>query len=178
MHASSTSCCSPSHISAASPQLPTSDFFLLLESEMARNTAAFKQEVDRIAGGDFRLGREDPVRRQLEESNQSLRKQLADVHEELVQAGADRDSAVARAKEQLEELEIEKDRLHQLVQRLSDENRDLSKKVRDLATERREQDTKQRLEDKYRRALVYIDALQSKLSSSPTPPRRARPQYR
>jgi chromosome segregation ATPase len=175
MHASCLSSCSPSHISApsvASPPFGGSDFFLLLESEMVKNTRAFKAEIDRISAGEYRLGKEDPLKRQLEDAVESLQNQvsvletsLARANDEILQLCAQRDSVVS-------EMESERERLHRVVERLSDENKDLSKQVRDLTSERRETETKHRLEDKYRRALVYIDALQSKLSATPTPPRR------
>ena len=179
MHASSSmSSCSPSHISCAGGERSSSDFFLLLESEMAKNTLSFKQEIERISGGNYRLGKEDPLKRELENTVNSLRNQLAvletglaEANEEICVLREEKVSALSREKDQMEEFEAERDRLHRVIQRLSDENKDLSKQVKEITSQRNDLETKNRLEDKYRRALVYIDALQSKLSATPTPPR-------
>jgi chromosome segregation ATPase len=145
---------------------------------MAKNTLNFKQEMERISGGNYRLGKEDPLKRELENTVNSLRNQLAvletglaEANEEICVLREEKESALSREKDQMEEFEAERDRLHRVIQRLSDENKDLSKQMKEITSQRKDLETKNRLEDKYRRALVYIDALQSKLSATPTPPR-------
>jgi chromosome segregation ATPase len=145
---------------------------------MAKNTLSFKQEMERITGGNYRLGKEDPLKRELEKTVNSLTNQLAaletalaEANEEICVSREEKESALCREKHRMEEFEAERDRLHRVIQRLSDENKDLSKQVKEITSQRKDLETRNRLEDKYRRALVYIDALQSKLSATPTPPR-------
>jgi hypothetical protein len=60
-------------------------------------------------------------------------------------------------------------RLERVVTELSDENATLNEDLRILSQSRRDEATKTQLEDKYRRALVYIDCLQSKLGPASAP---------
>ena len=52
---------------------------------------------------------------------------------------------------------------------MNDENATLNEDLRILSQSRRDEATKTQLEDKYRRALVYIDCLQSKLGPASAP---------
>ena len=132
-----------SEIEACSPRSCASqagDFFLLLEAEMAQSAQRFKSELERIQRGH-------------QESAQ-----ISKIFDELNQA-----------KDRVKELETvlataleERDHLEVMVTHLSEENKNL----RDELQMQKEETAKVQLEDKYRRALVYIDALQSKLSTS------------
>ena len=171
----------------------TSDFGNLLHAEFSRNVSHFKAEMERINSGQIRgVGSGDPteearltglveeLKRKVEVLQTSFAAARDDadlLREELVLVSAERDDAIANAREQLEDITADRDLLERELAQLRHENRMLQRRVED----KRDEETKSRLEDKYRRALVYIDALQAKLANDQHPlpvrssPHRARP---
>jgi hypothetical protein len=150
--------------SACSPRSTVStagDFFLLLEAEMAQCSLRFQEELERINSGQVRLGsaHEDErirLKSQVDEMRIKVRQlegQLSDSAIALERMQLERDTYALKLEEQREELEA-------IIDRLEEENAELKnfRKQSHL-----EANPKVRVEDKYRRALVYIDALQSKL---------------
>ena len=171
----------------------TSDFGNLLHAEFSRNVSHFKAEMERINSGQIRSvgsgdsneearlkGLVEELKRKVDvlQSSFAAARDDADLlREELVLVSAERDDAIANAREQLEDITADRDLLERELAQLRHENRMLQRRVED----KRDEETKSRLEDKYRRALVYIDALQAKLANDQHPlpvrpsPHRARP---
>jgi len=130
------------------------DFLFLLEAEMAQASARFQAELSRIHEN----------RQQTSRENQDILNRCADMEGLLEQSEKERELA-----------HLEIDRLERVVERLSEENRILSEELHEKNLEV----SKVQMDEKYRRALVYIDALQSKLNTSSVPvkPRSARKYY-
>lgn len=124
-----------------------SDFFLLLEAEMAQAAQRFTQDLVRIERGHQDSAQIGKLFQQLEESKSRI---------------AELESTLATVAEDRNQFEM-------IVQQLVAENKGLKEQLQI----QREEAVKVQLEDKYRRALVYIDTLQSKLSTS-VPLRSAR----
>jgi hypothetical protein len=146
-----------SDIHGCSPRSTVSgngDFLFLLEAEMAQASARFQAELSRIHEN----------RQQTSRENQDILNRCADMEGLLEQSEKERELA-----------HLEIDRLERVVERLSEENRILSEEL----DEKNLEVSKVQMDEKYRRALVYIDALQSKLNTSSVPvkPRSARKYY-
>jgi len=121
---------------------------------MAQASARFQAELSRIHEN----------RQQTSRENQDILNRCADMEGLLEQSEKERELA-----------HLEIDRLERVVERLSEENRILSEEL----DEKNLEVSKVQMDEKYRRALVYIDALQSKLNTSSVPvkPRSARKYY-
>jgi septal ring factor EnvC (AmiA/AmiB activator) len=138
-----------SEIAACSPRSngsSTGDFFLLLEAEMAQAAIRFKEDLNRINQGISQRGASDELR---------------EAHARI----AELETALETVLKERDELENELSQIERVMERLSDENRELSEQVRS----QKQEAEKSCLADKYRRALVYMDSLQSRVGRrSPT----------
>ena len=121
---------------------------------MNRSTAQFKAEIERINAGHVQ---DDEKLGLLEEVN-TLRSRVREL-----------EGCLAVSQNEVSVAANEMKRLERVVTELSDENATLNEDLRIISQSRRDEATKTQLEDKYRRALVYIDCLQSKLGPASAP---------
>lgn len=138
---------------------------------MAQCSQRFRDELERINEGRWKLGSvcdEETTRRlmaqveDLKVRNRQLESALLESMAELDTVKLDRDELASNVKRKSKEQQD----MQQIIDRLTDENASLVNQMRDISQRRREEIAKSQVEDKYRRALVYIDSLQSKLSRS------------
>lgn len=136
---------------------------------MAQCSQRFRDELARINEGRFKLGSpadEETTQRMLAETedlkvrNRQLETALYEAMSELETIKLDRDELVTILKQKSKDQED----MQRIIDRLTDENATLVAEMRDISQKRRDEIAKSQVEDKYRRALVYIDSLQSKLS--------------
>lgn len=138
---------------------------------MAQCSQRFRDELERINEGRSKFGPvcdEETTRllmaqvEDLKVRNRQLESALLESMAELDSIKLDRDELSSNLKRKSKELQD----MQQIIDKLTDENASLVDQMRDISQRRREEIAKSQVEDKYRRALVYIDSLQSKLSRS------------
>lgn len=111
---------------------------------MAQASSKFQAELSRISEG--------------RQESWTRNEQLADRCKEL-------EALLEQSEKQREIANLEIDRLERVIEKISEENHILTEELREKTLEV----SKVHMDEKYRRALVYIDALQSKLHPSSTP---------
>jgi hypothetical protein len=139
------------------------DFRDNIEHEFSRNVARFEHEMERIKLGIRDTSSLDLLDKENEISE--LKRQISLMETQVVESRYEAEML----RGELELVLADRERLREAYE---NDRHDHDREIRRLANvieERRDKETKTKLEDKYRRALVYIDALQSKLSTSSSP---------
>lgn len=166
-----TSDVSPSSCSMCGTE---SEFLKKIQIEFSKNSIKFSHNMDRINAGMGRIGPDEELATELrakfsllEAESVEQKYEIEMLRSEIELVSAERDRALEENRVILEEYRHEREALDSELHRLTA-----------MVEERREQQTKSRLEDKYRRALVYIDALQSKLANKTLTPTKPSPRQR
>lgn len=151
-----------------------SEFLKKIQIEFSKNSFKFSQHMDRINAGIGSIGPDEELESELlaklsllEAESVQHKYEIEVLRSEIELISAERDRALEENRVILKEFRQEREALDSELHRLTG-----------MVEERREQQTKSRLEDKYRRALVYIDALQGKLANKTLTPTKPSPRQR